>query len=371
MTPEVPPLYRFAHEAMTTVFEVVVAGQEETYARQASAAVFHEIDRLEGVLSRFQPVSDIAQINRLRPGESLRVCLETFECLQLAAQVQADTGGAFDVTVGPLMNLMRDAKGNWQRVTDAELAAARAVIGMDRLALNPQDFTVTIRPATGADPTVGVEVDLGAIGKGYALDKAAEILADWEIPDVLLHSGTSSVLALGGVGRVHDPAGIESERRLGEPAYKGGGVSSGDQRGWPLGVAGDWSREAGFDSVLLSGAALSGSGTEVKGQHVLDPRTGRPASNHLAAWAIAPSAALSDALSTAFMVMTTAEVNAYCRSHVETAALVIEKRRGLLRMLGDKATATPAFAARAVPAGEKSALPLAQEAASDGEASDR
>ncbi|MFA6563912.1 MAG: FAD:protein FMN transferase [Verrucomicrobiia bacterium] len=321
---------------MTTVFEVVVAGQEETYARQAAAAVFREIDRLEGLLSRFQPCSDIAQLNRLKPGETLRVCLEAFECLQLAAQVHADTGGAFDVTVGPLMNLMRDAKGNWQRITDAELAAARATVGMERLVLNPQEFTVTIRPAAGPDPSACVEVDLGAVGKGYALDKAAEILADWEIPDVLLHSGTSSVLALGNGGEAADcPAG---------------------KRGWPLGVAGDWSREAGFDTVLLSGAALSGSGTEVKGQHVLDPRTGRPAANHLAAWAIAPSAALSDALSTAFMVMTTAEVNSYCRSRVEVAALVVEKRRGLLRMLGDKVIATPAFAARAVPPSERNLL---------------
>jgi thiamine biosynthesis lipoprotein len=336
MTPAVPPLHRFAHEAMTTVFEVVVAGQEETYARQAAAAVFREIDRLEGLLSRFQPCSDIAQLNRLKPGETLRVCLEAFECLQLAAQVHADTGGAFDVTVGPLMNLMRDAKGNWQRITDAELAAARATVGMERLVLNPQEFTVTIRPAAGPDPSACVEVDLGAVGKGYALDKAAEILADWEIPDVLLHSGTSSVLALGNGGEAADcPAG---------------------KRGWPLGVAGDWSREAGFDTVLLSGAALSGSGTEVKGQHVLDPRTGRPAANHLAAWAIAPSAALSDALSTAFMVMTTAEVNSYCRSRVEVAALVVEKRRGLLRMLGDKVIATPAFAARAVPPSERNLL---------------
>ncbi|MBI5687035.1 MAG: FAD:protein FMN transferase [Verrucomicrobia bacterium] len=328
MTPDVPPLHRFAHEAMTTEFEVVVAGQEETYARQAAAAVFNEIDRLEGILSRFQPVSDIAQLNRLRPGESLRVCLEAFECLQLAAQVHADTGGAFDITVGPLMNLMRDAKGNWQRITDAELAVARAAVGMERLVLNPQDFTVTVRPAAGAEPSTRLEVDLGAIGKGYALDKAAELLSDWEIPDVLLHSGTSSVLALGNGGEA-----------AGCPAGK---------NGWPLGVAGDWADKAGFDAVLLSGAALSGSGTEVKGQHVLDPRTGRPASNHLAAWAIASSAALSDALSTAFMVMTTAEVNSYCWSHVEVAALVVEKRRGLLRMLGDKATATPTFVARAL-----------------------
>lgn len=336
MTPAVPSLYRFAHEAMTTEFEVVIAGQEETYARQAADAVFREIDRLEGVLSRFQLCSDIAQINRLKPGESLHVCLEAFECLQLAAQVHADTGGAFDVTVGPLMNLMRDAKGNWQRITDAELAATRVAVGMERLVLNPQNFTVSIRPASGAEPSSCVEVDLGAIGKGYALDKAAELLIDWEIPDVLLHSGTSSVLALGNGG---EAAGCPAGRS-----------------GWPLGVAGDWSRKAGFDTVLLSGAALSGSGTEVKGQHVLDPRTGRPAANHLAAWAIAPTAAMSDALSTAFMVMTTAEVNSYCRSRVEVGALVVEKRRGLLRMLGDKIVATPAFAARVVTPSERNLL---------------
>lgn len=335
------PLHRFAHEAMTTVFEVIVAGQEEIYARQAAAAMFREIDRLEGLLSRFQPCSDIAQINRLKPGESLRVCLEAFECLQLAAQVHAGTGGAFDVTVGPLMNLMRDAKGNWQRVTDGELAAARASVGMNRLVLNPQDFTVTIQPATGADPAACVEVDLGAIGKGYALDKAAEILADWEIPDVLLHSGTSTVLALGSGGEA-----------AGCPAGK---------RGWPLGVGGDWGADAGLDAVLLSGAALSGSGTEVKGQHVLDPRTGRPAANHLAGWAIAPTAALSDALSTAFMVMTTAEVNAYCQSHVEVSAMVVEKRRGLLRMLKDKVIATAGFAARAISKPERNLLPLEKQ----------
>jgi thiamine biosynthesis lipoprotein len=336
MTPAVPPLHRFAHEAMTTVFEVVVAGQEETYARQAAAAVFHEIDRLEGILSRFQPVSDIAQLNRLKPGESLRVCLEAFECLQLASQVHAETGGAFDITVGPLMNLLRDAKGNWQRVTDDEIAAARAIVGMNRLLLNQADFTVTVLPASGANPEACVEVDLGAIGKGFALDKAAELLADWEIPSVLLHSGTSTALALGDGGEA-----------AGCPAGK---------RGWPLGVGGDWSERAGFDAVLLSGEALSGSGTEVKGQHVLDPRTGRPATKHLAAWAVAPTAAMSDALSTAFMVMTTAEVNTWCRARVEVAAMVVEKRRGLLRMLGDKVVATPGLASRAAPRPERNLL---------------
>ena len=119
-----------------------------------------------------------------------------------------------------------------------------------------------------------------------------------------------------------------------------------NERGWPVGVGGEWGKIAGFDSILLSGSAVSGSGTEVKGQHILDPRTGWPAEAHLAAWAIAPSAALSDALSTGFMVMSTDEVKACCAKLPGVSALVVEKRPRLLEFLGDKVVTTADFAAR-------------------------
>jgi thiamine biosynthesis lipoprotein ApbE len=93
--------------------------------------------------------------------------------------------------------------------------------------------------------------------------------------------------------------------------------------GWPVGVATSWPRADAPRTVVLRDFALSGSGTEVKGGHILDPRTARPARSHRAAWAAHRSAAFSDALATAFMVMSTDEVAAYCAARPDVWALVI------------------------------------------------
>jgi thiamine biosynthesis lipoprotein len=126
-----------------------------------------------------------------------------------------------------------------------------------------------------------LDLDLGAVGKGYALDRLAGVLAEWEIESALLNSGDSTVLAL-------DPP------------------PSAD--GWPVGLGEGGARR----ELSLARAALSGSGLAVKGSHLFDPRTGLPASRSLRAWASAPNAALADALSTAFFVMTDDEVAAFC-----------------------------------------------------------
>jgi thiamine biosynthesis lipoprotein len=92
-----PPFYRFAHEAMGTTFEVLVADCEKEYAGQASQAIFLQVDRIEALFSRFNLASEISQINRLRPGQSLKIGIETYECLVSAQQIHKETGGAFDV----------------------------------------------------------------------------------------------------------------------------------------------------------------------------------------------------------------------------------------------------------------------------------
>jgi len=101
-------------------------------------------------------------------------------------------------------------------------------------------------------------------------------------------------------------------------------------------VGGKWGDAAGLGGALLRDQAVSGSGTEVKGGHVLDPRTGKPARGHPAAWVIAPSAAVADALSTAFMVMSTGEVEDFCARHPEISALLVEGPEGeeRLRLIG-------------------------------------
>ena len=147
----------------------------------------------------------------------------------------------------------------------------------------------------------GVSLDLGGIGKGYALDKAAELLEDWRegAPDItgaLLHGGESSVLAIDA-----------------PPA----------QSGWKVSVGADMNDpNLPPEEIVLRDRALSGSGTQLRGKHIIDPRTARPARGALRAWASSPSAPASDALATAFMTLSPDEVRQYCSRHPETWAIL-------------------------------------------------
>ncbi len=291
--PQDQSVFRFAHQAMGTTFELLISGNDETYGGQASQAVFSEIDRIENLFSRFNPGSDIGQINNLKPGQSLLVGVETYECLQTAASIQSQTRGAFDVNVGSLVKYKEDNVSEIQKLnTD--------IMELIDLSRTSQGYRIKMRRKETKAQERCMQLDLGGIGKGYALDKTLEILSDWDIDNALIHGGTSSALAVG------VPAG--------SPAGK---------KGWLVGIGGTWECAQSPKEFFLKDRALSGSGTEVKGKHIIDPKTGRPAQGHLAAWVSHPSAAVSDALSTAFMVMDTEEVKDFCGSHPEIWALVV------------------------------------------------
>lgn len=249
----------FRHEAMATHFEVAIAGDHApAYASQAAAAAFREIDRLESELSRFVASSDIARANRLGHGETIVVGDDTLQCLLIAADVCLATGRAFDPAYAS------------ERARDEPAEAMPFTL--DRAA-----HTLTSRAAR-------LDLDLGAVGKGYALDAAAEMLREWGIDAACLNSGGSTVLALSA------PVG---------------------EAGWPVGLG----EGRTYRTLPLANAALSGSGTAVKGAHVIDPRTGVPAGRTTRVWSLAPTAAQADALSTAFFVMTETETAAFCAAH--------------------------------------------------------
>ena len=255
----------FQHEAMATYFEIIIAGHEHEYARQASAAAFRELDRLENTLSRFIEFSDISRANRLARGESTTIGHDTLECLLIAADVSLLTQRAFDPA--------------YASVRPKELEA-----DVPPFTLDPENHLLT----SLADR---LYLDLGAVGKGFALDCMADLLREWEITAACLNAGGSSVLALD-----ESPAPATS--------------------GWDVGVG----EGRGYRTFPLRSASLSGSGTAVKGAHLIDPRTGQPAPRSTRVWALAPSAAHADALSTAFFVMTEAEIASLCASHPQIGA---------------------------------------------------
>jgi thiamine biosynthesis lipoprotein len=289
-------VHRFAHQAMSTVFEVMLVADDAQVAESAAYTVFQKVDNLELQISRFLDVSEVAMISRLKPGETYRVAPETLYLLLIATQVCAATRGAFDVTVGTIMDALRPVNHRWGGLTEQERESALAACGMNRLVIDTENLLVAVKPDRlgRASP---LELDFGAIGKGYALDLACDLLAeDYGFADFLIHGGTSTVVARGTMGD-------------GQP-------------GWPVGVGGDWRARAGLDAVRLSCGAISGSGFEVKGAHIVDVRKGVAAARHPGAWSYAPSAAVSDALSTAFLGLSWAEIEAACAAVPGSGALV-------------------------------------------------
>ena len=292
-------IHRFAHDAMACTWGIYVVGQDAAYAAyaaQAARAAFDEIDRLDLELSRFIEHSDIARINALGAGQWVQVGIDVIECLEAARQVHADTNGAFDVTAGSF----RTPDCGLRIAPSSVLSAAAPTTGPHLLRIDRTHRVVTVL----ADSII---VDLGAIGKGYAVAQAVAVLRDWSIGAGMVHSGQSTVYAFG------SPPG---------------------ESGWTVPIRNPLNPIASIGEVVLHDRALSGSGTLIHGPHILDPRTGRPASGPPGAWAVCPSAALSDAISTAFMVMSVAEVEEYCRCHTETTAMLwLERTPGVFELV--------------------------------------
>jgi FAD:protein FMN transferase len=278
---------------MSTTFEIFIAGQDPEYAGQAAQAAFRELDRLELELSRYIPFSDVSNINALAAGEAITIDLSVYECLQEAARIHTETGGAFDVTIGPLLDWWRARRGagDESELQGEDLLAARARTGMGLLEISPEQPMVGVR-------TGGLILDLGAIGKGYALDVMGALLREWGMEWAMIHGGQSSVLAIG------PPEG---------------------QNGWLVPLRNPENHDETFDAAALRDCSMSGSGIQSHGAHIINPRTGRPATDKLGAWAIAPTAAASDAISTAFMVMSEAEVEAFCAAHKDVSAVLMAK----------------------------------------------
>jgi thiamine biosynthesis lipoprotein len=284
--------------AMACRFEVCFpVGRYEDGTRAALEAL-DRVESLEEALSYFRPTSEITRLNQLAAHCGVEVDADLFDLLSLAMKVCADTGGAYDITSAPLWEAWGFARRAGRLPQEPQLAEALSRVGGHLVELDPGRRTVRFRRA-------GVQINLGGIGKGRAADVCLERLHELGLTDVLVHGGQSSV------------------RASGSPGSPGGD-------GWPIGI-GDARRPGRrLGEVRLRNGALGTSSLQFQSfrhggrryGHILDPRSGWPAAGVLAATVLAPTAALADALSTAFFVMGPEPSRAYCRDHPEIGMIL-------------------------------------------------
>lgn len=302
------------HFAMATEFELLLHGERRDYLEAVAEEAMREIDRVEAQLSFYRMESDVANINARAAYHPVPVDGEVFQLLQRAKSLSDLTQGAFDITVAPLMRCWGFVGASGKMPDPEILQSARERVGMHHLLLNEDSLTVAFDRA-------GVEIDLGAIGKGYAVDRIVEMLHDYEIGSALFHGGTSTVYALG------NPPGEESWKvAIQAPLLDSVDRSDREESGGQLVNLGDGVIVQTFGTpalepmnddmghlalVALRDEALNVSAPHGKwfrsqsdGRrygHVIDPRTGYPTNSGRLAALVLPSATDGDALSTGLL----------------------------------------------------------------------
>lgn len=272
-----PAMVTLSTHAMATRFELVLYGADEVRLRAAGEEALAEIERLEAQLSAYRADSEISGINRRAARVAVRVEPRLFHLLKHCVAFSAATDGAFDVTVGPLVRAWRQAQATGAVPSTDEIEAARAAVGIEKIELDPEAYTVRFKQP-------GVQIDMGAYGKGYAIERAVDSLKENGVTSALLHGGTSSAAVIG-----TPPGGSGWRIQLSEPF-----------------TSVDSAMTLELISEALSVSAIHGRAFTAGGRtygHVIDPRTGRPVERALAAAVAGQSASTCEVLSTALVVL--------------------------------------------------------------------
>lgn len=291
-------LWRFGRRAMATTFEVVLPAGTPL-AREFAHAALDEIDAIESQLTVFREDSPLSQVNDRAAREAVRLDDDLFQLLTQCQWLWRETAGAFDIALGTLVKCW----GFYQRQPTvpvaAALADARKKSGMRHVTLEPRTKTIRFGVA-------GLEINLGSIGKGYALDRVGDVFRrDANLTNLLLQGGQSSALALGS--------------------------QPGSRRGWAIGLTDpdNTSRRLGILHVQNRGIGTSAATfqhLEHHGRklgHILDPRSGWPAEGMLCATVTAPNATLADALATAFFILGPDAARDFCAAHPSFGAVLL------------------------------------------------
>ncbi|MGH9883679.1 MAG: FAD:protein FMN transferase [Pyrinomonadaceae bacterium] len=286
--------------AMACRFEVTLPMRDRAGVVVATEAL-NEVDALEAQLTVFRESSEVSHVNRHAATEPVVVEQALFDLLVLCKDLYRETEGAFDITSGPLTRCWGFLRREGRVPENQEIESARSLVGSDKLLLDHASRTIRF-----AQP--GVEINLGSIGKGYALDRVASLI-EKRVQTALLNAGASSIRAIG--------SGSATDRRSG---------------GWQVGLRHPRSKNRRLGIVGIRDCTVSTSGAEEQffehnGKrygHIIDPRTGWPAGNVTSVTVLARAAAISDALATAFYVGGRELAERYCSTHRDILVIMLE-----------------------------------------------
>lgn len=296
---------KISFPAMGTKFEFILYPSEEDLmeedVRNLCASAIEAVQKLEKHISHYRDDNDLALVNKSAGIGKIPVNFDLYEAFRLSQIFWERTGGAFDPTVGPLLELWGfRGKPREFPPTESEISEVKKRVGFEKVRLDDKGCYVELT-------VPGMKVDFGGIGKGMALDRAGRILREMGITSALLHSGTSSVLAIG------SPPGKE---------------------GWKIGIRSPYNKNEEVESFVIKDESLSTSSIseqflEQSGKkigHIFDPRVGSPVDNNvLSVTVISKYATETDALSTAFFVLGKDETIKYCKKFPEVKAFMILK----------------------------------------------
>lgn len=293
---------------MGTRFEITLYAPSDKFNATSLAdiglAALDRIEEIERRISDWKVDSFTSKVNRLAATEAVEVHPDLLELLRASQDAYRETGGVFDVTVGPLLKLWGVYRKQQHFPSDEEIQAALANVGFDKVQIDYDKRTVRFTQP-------GLRLDFGGIGKGYALDVAAQLVKGYGIESALLNGGDSTYVAIGA------PPGTE---------------------GWTIVIDKLYEKAEDFvDKIVIKDEAFSTSSGEGRQfekdgkrfTHIYDPRTGQAVGETLGAMVITPTGTWGDALSTTFLVMSEEEVRAYCAAHPEVKAIKVGLENGI------------------------------------------
>ncbi len=300
------PLITFSQNAMGCEFQVLCSAAEQSILANAIADGFRLLQELEQQLSIYQPTSRISQLNQRASQQEELLDDLLFELFRSAIELSEMTDGAFDITANPLSRVWGFHRRQGELPAEQEIRAARLAVGFRNVVLDATKRSIRFtHPQT--------KIDLGGIGKGFALDRLCEMLDSAGAENFLIHGGQSSVLARGR----RNTAGSDA----GQP--------------WIVGISHPVQPRVRLAELQLVDQAIgtSGSGRQnfvYQGRrysHIIDPRSGWPPDHSLSATVIAPDAMTADALATGVFIMGPEATGRLCDNHPEVTAIVIAESK--------------------------------------------